>query len=132
MVTSDPIADLLTRIRNGCKARLEKIDVPASRIKASIVRVLRDQGYVKSFKLLQEDNRAWINIQLKYDSKGNSVIQGIRRVSKPGIRRYVSYKDVGRVRNGIGIAILSTSKGIVTSHHARKERVGGEHLCEVW
>lgn len=131
--TTDPVADLFTRIRNAYKANLEKVDVPASRLKANVVKVLRDEGYVRGFRLLRDEaNKAWIKIQLKYDDSGTPVVRGIRRVSRPGLRRYIQYKDVGRIRNGAGIAILSTSKGVMTGSQARHSKLGGEYLCEVW
>jgi len=132
MSMTDPVADLLTRIRNGYRARQDKVDVPASRLKANIVKVLRDEGYLQSFRLVREEGRAWISIQLRYDDEGEGVIKGIRRVSRPGLRRYVGSNDVARVRSGAGMAILSTSKGILTGQGARAARVGGEYLCEVW
>ena len=132
MSMTDPVADLLSRIRNGAQARLEKVEVPASRLKASIVKVLRDEVFLKSFKLLREEGRAWITIQLKYDDGGESVIKGIRRVSRPGLRRYVGCEDVTRVRSGAAVAILSTPQGVMSGPKARTARVGGEYLCEVW
>lgn len=132
MSMTDPVADLLARIRNGYQARADKVDVPASRLKANIVKVLRDEGYLKSFRLVREEGRAWINIQLKYDDNGDAVIKGIRRVSRPGLRRYVSYEEVARVRSGAGVAIVSTSHGVMTGQKAKQARVGGEYLCEVW
>lgn len=132
MSMTDPVADLLTRVRNGYRARLDKVDVPASRLKANIVKVLRDEGFVKSFRLVREEGRAWIKIQLRYDENGDAVVRGIRRVSRPGLRRYVGYEDVARVRSGAGVAIVSTSKGVLTGEKARAARVGGEYLCEVW
>ncbi len=132
MSMTDPVADLLTRVRNGYRANLEKVDVPASRLKANIVKVLRDEGFVKSFRLVREEGRAWIKIQLRYDDKGDAVVRGIRRVSRPGLRRYVGFEDVARVRSGAGVAIVSTSKGILTGEKAKAARVGGEYLCEVW
>ncbi len=132
-VTTDPIADLLTRIRNGSLIKKDSILVPASRLKANVVKVLRDEGYIQSFKLIRDDeSKAWIEISLKYDDEGRSVIRGIRRVSRPGLRRYVAYKDVGKIRNGSGTAILSTSKGILTGQLAKTNKAGGELLCEVW
>jgi len=132
MSMTDPVADLLTRIRNGYRAKAEKVDVPASRLKASIVKVLRDEGFVKSFKLVREEGRAWINVQLRYDDHGKPVMRGVRRVSRPGLRRYAGCEEVAKVRSGAGVAILSTSKGIMTGRTARSARVGGEYLCEVW
>lgn len=132
MSMTDPVADLLTRIRNGYRSNLEKVDVPASRLKANIVKVLRDEGFLKGFRLVREEGRAWIKVQLKYDDKGDSVIKGIRRVSRPGLRRYVGYEEVARIRSGAGVAIVSTSMGVMTGQKAKQSRVGGEYLCEVW
>lgn len=132
MSMTDPVADLLTRIRNGYRAKQDRVDVPASRLKANIVKVLRDEGYLQSFRLVREEGRAWIKIQLKYDDNGEGVIKGVRRVSRPGLRRYVGSDDVARVRSGAGVAIVSTSKGIMTGQRAKTARVGGEYLCEVW
>lgn len=132
MNVTDPVADLLTRIRNGYGAKLEKVDVPASRLTANIVKVLRDEGFLKSFKLVRDEGRAWIKIQLKYDDSGEAVIRGIRRVSRPGLRRYVGCDAVARIRSGVGVAVLSTSQGVMTGQRARTARVGGEYLCEVW
>lgn len=132
MSLMDPIADLLTRIRNGSASRLEHVVVPASRLKASIVRVLKEEGYISGFKLNREGEVPLIQIQLKYGEKGTPVIRGLSRISRPGLRRYKGYRDVGSVKTGAGIAILSTPKGVMTGRSARQEKVGGEHLCEVW
>src|ERR1041385_5478692 len=109
MSMTDPVADLLTRIRNGYSSKQERVDVPASRLKANIVKVLRDEGFLKSFSLVRGEGSAWIKIQLKYDDTGSAVIRGVRRVSRPGLRRYVGCDEVARIRSGSGVAILSTS-----------------------
>ena len=133
MSMTDPVADLLTRIRNACMEKHEKVEVPASRLKANIVRVLKDEGFIKNFRLIRDDNgHVSIKIFLKYDDKGESVIRGIRRVSKPGIRKYAGMESVPRVLGGVGISILSTSKGVLASQKAVQNKVGGEILCEVW
>jgi len=131
---TDPIADLLTRIRNANKEGHEKVDVPASRIKANIVRVLKEEGYIRNFRLQRDDGgHPVIKVYLKYLNDGqDGVIRGLRRVSKPGIRRYESYKTLPRPLSGAGICIVSTSKGVMTGHKARDAKVGGEVLCEVW
>jgi small subunit ribosomal protein S8 len=131
---TDPISDLLTRIRNGVAERHEKVEVPASRIKANIVRVLKDEGFIRNFRLVRDEQGfPVIRVYLKYmDGSGHSVIRGIRRVSRPGLRRYAGYGSMPRVLGGAGVAILSTSKGVITSKRARQEKVGGEVLCEVW
>ena len=132
MSMTDPIADLLTRIRNACKERHEKLEVPASRLKANVVRVLKEEGYIKNFRLVRVEGRPMIKVYLKYTDKGASVIQGIRRISRPGLRRYSGYDEISRPLGGAGVAIVSTSKGILTGNRARAQKVGGEVLCEVW
>ena len=133
MSMTDPISDLLTRIRNASSERHEKVEVPASRIKANIVRVLKEEGYIKNFRLMRdEQGHPVIKVFLKYTDKGDSVIQGIRRISRPGLRQYSSYGEFPRPLNGAGVAIVSTSKGVVTGQRARTWKVGGEVLCEVW
>jgi small subunit ribosomal protein S8 len=132
MSMTDPIADLLTRMRNAAKERHEKLEVPASRLKANVIRVLKEEGYIKNFRLMRDGNRPMIKIYLKYTEAGDSVIQGIRRVSRPGLRCYSGYEKMPRPLGGAGIAIVSTSKGVTTGHKARVQKVGGEILCEVW
>lgn len=132
MSMTDPIADLLTRIRNAAKEKHEKLEVPASRLKANIVRVLKEEGYIKNFRLMREDGRPVIKVYLRYSDSGMSVIQGIRRVSRPGLRRYTGYEKMPRPLGGAGIAIVSTSRGVTTGHKARAQKTGGEILCEVW
>ena len=132
MSMTDPIADLLTRIRNATKEKHEKLEVPASRMKANIVRVLKEEGYVKNFRLIREEGRPVLKVYLKYTDEGQSVIQGIRRISRPGLRKYAGFKDMPRPLNGAGIAVVSTSKGVTTGHKARTLKMGGEILCEVW
>lgn len=132
MSMTDPVADLLTRIRNASSEKHDKFDVPASRLKANIVRVLKDEGYIKNFRLSREEGNPVLKVQLKYDDKGDAVIRGIRRVSRPGLRRYSSYEKAPRPMSGLGISILSTSQGVMTGQKARTLKVGGEVLCEVW
>ncbi len=132
MSMTDPIADLLTRIRNAAKEKHEKLEVPASRMKASVVRVLKEEGYIRNFRLMREEGRPTLKVYLKYAENGQSVIQGIRRVSKPGLRRYAGYEDFPRPLGGAGIAIVSTSKGVTTGQKAKAMKIGGEILCEVW
>jgi small subunit ribosomal protein S8 len=132
MSMTDPIADLVTRIRNASKEKHEKLEVPASRLKASVVRVLKEEGYIKNFRLQREEGRPMIKIYLKYTTDGRSVIQGVRRVSRPGLRKYSGYEKMPRPLSGAGIAIVSTSKGVITGQKARAQKVGGEILCEVW
>ncbi len=132
MSMTDPVADLLTRIRNATKERHEKLEVPASRLKANVVRVLKEEGYIRNFRLLREEGRPVIKVYLKYTESGESVIRGIKRISRPGLRRYSGYDEMPRPLGGAGVAIVSTSKGVITGHRARTQKVGGEILCEVW
>ncbi len=132
MSMTDPIADLLTRIRNASGENHEKLEIPASRVKASIVRVLKEEGFIKNFRLTRDDGHPIIKVYLKYTDEGASVIQGIRRVSRPGLRKYSGYESFPRPLSGAGIAIVSTSKGVMTGQKARQVKIGGEILCEVW
>ena len=132
MSMTDPIADLLTRIRNGNSIRMPHIDVPASRMKRGIVDVLKAQGYVRDYRVIEDGVQGSLRVFLKYGPDGEFVINNIQRVSKPGRRVYKGVDDIPKVLNGLGIAILSTSKGILADHQARSERVGGEVLAEVW
>ncbi len=133
MSMTDPVADLLTRIRNACMEKHDKVEAPASRLKANIVRVLKEEGFIKNFRLIRDDNgRVTIKIFLKYDDKGESVIRGIRRVSTPGLRRYSGIGSVPKVLGGVGISVLSTSKGVLANQKAAQNKVGGEIICEVW
>ncbi|MEK6704390.1 MAG: 30S ribosomal protein S8 [Bdellovibrionota bacterium] len=132
MSMTDPLADLLTRIRNATKEGHEKLEIPASRLKANVVRVLKEEGYIKNFRLVRDEGHPVIKVYLKYSDSGESVIQGVRRVSRPGLRRYSGYQEMPRPLSGGGIAIVSTSKGVVTGRKAKSMKVGGEVLCEVW
>jgi small subunit ribosomal protein S8 len=132
MSMTDPIADLLTRLRNATRERHEKVEVPASRLKANVIRVLKEEGYIKNFRLIREEGRPVIKVYLKYTDAGSSVIQGLRRVSRPGLRKYSGYAELPRPLSGAGISIVSTSQGVITGHKARTQKVGGEVLCEVW
>ncbi|MDO5037277.1 MAG: 30S ribosomal protein S8 [Tissierellia bacterium] len=129
---TDPIADMLTRIRNGNDARHESVEVPGSKIKREISRILLEEGYITDFKFVEDDKQGMIHVDLKYGKNDEKVISGIKRISKPGLRVYVKANEVPRVLGGLGIAILSTSKGIMTDRDARKEQVGGEVICYVW
>lgn len=131
-MTSDPIADMLTRIRNGLQARHLKVDVPHSGLKMEIARILKDEGYILNFKLAEEDSRKLIRIYLKYTPGNVPVISRIERVSRPGCRVYVGWKEVPRVLGGLGVNILTTPKGVMTGRSAREESVGGEILCQLW
>ena len=132
MNITDPIADLLTRIRNASQARHATVDVPASNMKKAIAQILVEEGYVKSYTVAEDNKQGVITITLKYTETGAPVITGLRRVSKPGLRIYTSCEDMPKVMNGLGIAIVSTSKGIMTDKKARRENVGGEVLAFVW
>ena len=132
MNTTDPIADMLTRIRNANSSKHKTVDVPASKMKLAIADILFKEGYIRSYEELSNDVQGTIRIVLKYDEKGNRVIAGIKRISKPGLRVYASKEDLPEVLNGLGIAIVSTSKGIMTDKEARKEGIGGEVLAYVW
>ena len=132
MQITDTIADLLTRIRNASSAKHATVDIPASNVKKAIVEILLNEGYIKSYQVVEDDKQGIIRITLKYDENRTPVISGIRRVSKPGLRIYSSCEDMPKVMKGLGIAILSTSKGVKTDRDARKEHVGGEVLAFVW
>jgi len=132
MVMTDPIADMLTRIRNGNNAYHEMIEVPASNIKKSVVQILVDEGYIKGFEVIEDGKQGLIRVQLKYGAQKERVITGIKRISKPGLRVYVDRKEIPRVLGGLGIAILSTSKGLMTDKAARLQKIGGEVICYVW
>ena len=132
MQITDPIADMLTRIRNAGTAKHETVDVPASKMKKSIAEILLNEGYIKSYQVLDDGTQGVIRITLKYLPGKEKAIQGLRRVSKPGLRRYVAAGDIPRVRGGIGTAVLSTSRGVMSDREARAAHVGGEVLCHVW
>ncbi|MDP2993052.1 MAG: 30S ribosomal protein S8 [Deltaproteobacteria bacterium] len=132
MCMTDPLSDLLTRIRNGGKARFEKVDIPSSNMKANVARVLKEEGFIKNYKIVKDKGHTTLRIYLKYDESNKSIFSLIKRISKPSRRVYVRQEDIPRVMRGLGIAILSTSKGIMTGEEARKNTVGGELLCQVW
>ena|SRR5258708_7746857 len=132
MSLTDPVADLLARIRNALQARHQKLDVPASKLKLEIARILKEEGYLANFKATEEEGRKVLRIYLKYGPDSNAVISNLKRVSRPGCRVYVGRNDIPRVLGGLGINILTTPKGVMTGRQARKEGVGGELLCEVW
>ena len=132
MNTTDPIADMLTRIRNANSANHTTVDVPASKMKTAIAEILFKEGYIKSFEVINNENQGIIRITLKYDEKGTRVIDGIKRISKPGLRVYAGKEELPRVLNGLGIAIISTSKGLKTDKEAREAGMGGEVLAYIW
>jgi small subunit ribosomal protein S8 len=132
MSMSDPIADMLTRIRNAGKARFKSVEVPGSNLKREIARVLKEEGYIKTYKFIEDGKQGILKLELKYDDSRNHIIYRLERISKPSRREYHKAKDVKPVYNGLGLAILSTSKGIMSDKKARKENVGGEMLCQIW
>ena len=133
MVTTDPIADMLTRIRNANSSKHKTVDVPESNMKLAIAKILFEEGYIKSFEeIKEENNQGIIRITLKYSEKGKRVIDGLKRISKPGLRVYASKDELPRVLNGLGIALISTSKGIMTDKNAREAGLGGEVLAYIW
>ncbi|NLW22806.1 MAG: 30S ribosomal protein S8 [Tissierellia bacterium] len=129
---TDPIADMLTRIRNGNNAKHSTVDIPASNIKKEIARILLEEGFIKGYDVIDDGKQGIIRVELKYGKYNEKVISGIKRISKPGLRVYVKSDEIPRVLGGLGIAILSTSKGIMTDKEARKEGIGGEVVCYVW
>lgn len=132
MQITDTIADLLTRLRNASSSRHDSVEIPASNVKKSIVQILLDEGYIKNYSVKDDGKQGIIKVILKYDENKKSVITGLKRVSKPGLRIYSNVEDMPKVMKGLGIAIISTSKGIMTDRRARKENVGGEVLAFIW
>ena len=132
MTMSDPIADMLTRIRNANTVKHETVDVPASNMKKELARILLEEGFIRGYDVIEDGKQGIIRIQLKYGQTRERVISGLKRISKPGMRVYADKHEVPRVLNGLGISIISTSKGILTDKQARKENVGGEVICYVW
>jgi len=132
MQVTDTIADMLTRIRNANSAKHDSVDVPASNMKKSIAKILHDEGYIRNFQIIDDGKQGIIRVNLKYGPNKSSVLMGLKRVSKPGLRIYSNVETMPKVLRGLGIAILSTSKGIMTDRQARKENVGGEVLAFIW
>ncbi|MBW1803377.1 MAG: 30S ribosomal protein S8 [Deltaproteobacteria bacterium] len=132
MSMSDPIADMLTRIRNAIMASYEAVDIPNAKLKVNLAKILKSEGFIKNYKIVADRRQGILRIFLKYDDKGESVIDGLRRVSKPSRRVYTRSDRIPKVLNGYGVNILSTSKGLMTDKQARKNGVGGEILCSVW
>ncbi len=132
MSMTDPIADMLTRIRNATMVRHDRTDIPASRMKLEIAKLLKQEGYIRTFKVLEEGPQGVLRVYLKYSPEGEPVIHGLQRVSKPGRRVYRGVDELPRVRNGLGVALISTNAGVLTDEQARRLRVGGEVLCEIW
>lgn len=129
---TDPIADMLTRLRNGNTARLEKVDIPASRMKLEIAKILKEEGYIKGYKVLKDKKQGVLRISLKYSQNSERVITGLKRISKPGRRVYVDKDNLPRVMGGIGVGIVSTSGGVKSDRSCRREGIGGEVICHVW
>ena len=132
MSLTDPVADFLTRVRNAISARQQKVDVPASKLKLEIARILKEEGYIANFKATEEEGRKVIRIYLKYGVDNEAAISCVERVSRPGCRVYVGRNEIPRVLGGLGINILTTPKGVMTGRQARKQGVGGEVLCQIW
>lgn len=132
MHITDPIADMLTRIRNANSAKHDTVDIPASKMKKAIAQILVDEGYIKAYKIIDDDKQGVIRVTLKFGEGKSQVITGLRRVSKPGLRIYSNVEDMPKVMKGLGVAIISTSKGIMTDREARKQNVGGEVLAFIW
>jgi small subunit ribosomal protein S8 len=132
MSISDPVADMLTKIRNAGMAKHEKVDIPTSKLKLEIVKILKTEGYIKNFKKVTQEGTNTIRVFLKYDEQTGSIIHGIEKVSKPGRRVYTGYKNMPRVYNGYGTLIVSTSMGVTTGKKAAEKKVGGEIICTVW
>lgn len=131
-MNTDPIADMLTRIRNAVRARHPRVDLPASNLKVEIARILKEEGYVSNYKVVDENKRRVLRIVFRYAADRRSVLTNLKRISRPGCRRYVGKNEIRPVVGGMGVSILSTPRGIMTGQSARKEGVGGELLCEVW
>lgn len=129
---TDPIADMLTRIRNGNMAKLEKVDMPSSKLKLEMTKILKEKGFIRGYKVLKDNKQGIIRISLKYFGGDKRVITDLKRISKPGRRVYVDSQSIPKVMGGVGLAIISTSKGVFSDDMCRKERVGGEVLCNVW
>lgn len=129
---TDPIADMLTRIRNANKARFEKVEIPSSNMKVAIAKVLFEEGYIKSYQVEETGVQSTLVVELKYDEKGTRVLSGIKRISKPGLRIFAKLEELPKVLNGLGIALISTSKGLMTDKKARELGVGGEVIAYIW
>ena len=132
MTITDPMADMLTRIRNAGKAKHKSVDIPGSKLKVSLASLLKNEGYIKNYKYIKDNKQGILRIYLKYDKNDTHVIYGIQRASRPGRRVYVKNQEIKPVLNGLGISVLSTSKGLMTDKQSKKENVGGEILCNIW
>jgi small subunit ribosomal protein S8 len=132
MNLTDPVADFIARLRNSIRARHAKLDVPASKLKAEIARILKEEGYIANFKTAEEDGKQVLRVYLKYGANNEAAIRDLSRISRPGCRVYVNRDSIKRVQGGLGISIMTTPRGVMTGRQARREGVGGEILCEVW
>ncbi len=132
MAISDPVADMLTKIRNASQAKHEKVDITTSKMKLQIVKILKNEGFIKNFKKVTKDGISYIRVFLKYDEKQNPVLHGIERISTPGRRVYSGYREMPRVFNGLGVVVVSTSTGVITGKKATEKMVGGELICTIW
>lgn len=132
MSMTDPIADFLTRIRNAVRAGKTKVSIPASKMKVRIAQILKEEGYIEDLTVVADDRQGLLELSLKYDENNRSAIEGLKRISRPGQRRYVGTDDLPRVRSGLGVAIVTTSRGVMTDREARRKNVGGEVICAVW
>lgn len=132
MAMSDPLADMLTRVRNACMVKFETVDIPLSKVKVYVAKILKEEGYINDYHIQEDGVQGVLRVDLKYGQNKEKVITGIRRVSKPGRRIYVDADNIPKVMSGLGVGIISTSKGVMSDRQARKMRVGGELLCEVW
>ena len=132
MSFTDPVADFLTRLRNSIRARHQKLDVPASKLKTEIARILKEEGYIANYKATEENGRNVLRVYLKYSANNEAAIRDLARVSRPGCRVYIGRDEIKRVQGGLGISIMTTPKGVMTGRQARKQGLGGELLCEVW
>jgi len=132
MGMTDPVADMLTRVRNASGAKFAKVDIPSSKLKVQIARIFKDEGYIKNFKVIKDNRQGILRIYLRYDEKNRGVIQWLVRVSRPSRRVYAGNEAIPKILNGLGISILSTSRGILTDREARKQGVGGEIMCSLW
>ncbi len=132
MSLSDPVADMLTKVRNATMVQLEKVDIPASKLKLEIIKILKTEGFIKNFKKINQEGKSFVRIFLKYDNRSKPIIHGLKRISKPGRRVYTGYKNMPRVLNGYGTVIITTSTGVITGSKALEKKVGGELICSIW
>ncbi len=132
MSMTDPIADMLTRIRNACQARHKRVDVPASKVKRELARIMAEERFIDNFAFFEDGKQGQLRLYLRYDERSQSLIRGLQRISKPGLRHYAAKDKIPRVLRGLGIAIISTSRGLMTDREARRAGIGGEIICKVW